>query len=330
MTRFVTVSVGVALALGCGDGGDATISHRLPAIDIAAGQEIADLCQSWTLDNDDELYVTVVRAHNDGGFHHSNWVFVPEHMFEGPDGTWPCAERGFHEAVAAATGGVFFAQSTQALEEEQRLPEGSAIRIRPRSRVVGAVHLLNTTGRDLRTALRFDVETVPPEEVGTRMQLMRFNIGQLDIAARSRTEHSMDCDVAGFLLDDALDFRFHYVLPHYHELGVSFRLEATGGPEGPIEVYDSNGRIGDVLGGTLDPPVDVSGATGLRVTCTYDNPRDEAVGFGIGDQEMCVMLAFTDAGWKIDAGDQGEVRASEREGVQLRQTDCRVQGAQDR
>ena len=36
------------------------------------------------------------------------------------------------------------------------------------------------------------------------------------------------------------------------------------------------------------------------MTCGYRNPRDDSVGYGIGDQEMCVMLGFAESGYLFD------------------------------
>ena len=36
------------------------------------------------------------------------------------------------------------------------------------------------------------------------------------------------------------------------------------------------------------------GATGLAITCDYDNPRAASVHYGVGDQEMCVALLYAD------------------------------------
>jgi hypothetical protein len=64
---------------------------------------------------------------------------------------------------------------------------------------------------------------------------------------------------------------------------------------------------GDNAGHTIDPPFDMAaaGARGVRLRCGFDNPRDVPVGWGIGDQEMCVMAlqAVTDIGWDGDVAD---------------------------
>jgi hypothetical protein len=44
----------------------------------------------------------------------------------------------------------------------------------------------------------------------------------------------------------------------------------------------------------LDPPFDMTGAQGIRFSCSYDNPTDRTVRYGNGDGEMCILLAYTD------------------------------------
>ena len=177
---------------------------------LERAEETSNVCQSWVLGNEEPLYVTKVRQTNDGGWHHSNWFFVPEAAYppneaaEGPDaqleGTWRCSDRGFREYLAAAAGGVFFAQSTQALDELQAFPKGSALEIPPRSVIVGSTHLLNITAGPLETAMTMEVEAVPAEEVQIRLTPFSFAIGDLAIPpavdgvpTRSRT--SMMCDL---------------------------------------------------------------------------------------------------------------------------------------
>ncbi|MBA3539814.1 MAG: hypothetical protein H0T79_09310 [Deltaproteobacteria bacterium] len=75
--------------------------------------------------------------------------------------------------------------------------------------------------------------------------------------------------------------------------------------------------FGENFGQAIEPALDLAaaGARGLRYTCGYDNPRQAEVGWGIGDQEMCVIAlqAVTDVGFDAVVGDgadrRGEVTA---------------------
>ena len=94
--------------------GAQTLSTTLPDMPLEAGEEDASLCFSWTLDNATEVFVNTVRMEATRGIHHSNWFFVRPNVFQGEDGLWKCRDRGFDSVAAATSGGVLFAQSTQA------------------------------------------------------------------------------------------------------------------------------------------------------------------------------------------------------------------------
>ncbi|HMJ54618.1 MAG TPA: hypothetical protein VK540_21200 [Polyangiaceae bacterium] len=49
-----------------GSGAEADLRHTFTAVEIEPGQEITSLCQSWTIGNDEPLYVNSVRALNSG------------------------------------------------------------------------------------------------------------------------------------------------------------------------------------------------------------------------------------------------------------------------
>lgn len=48
-----------------------TLSHSFEPIMVDAAEEVSGTCQSWTLNNDEPLYVSKVRQRNDGAWHHS-------------------------------------------------------------------------------------------------------------------------------------------------------------------------------------------------------------------------------------------------------------------
>src|SRR5262245_59443573 len=128
-----------ALALGCclsacgseaqpDDGPspqDLTLEREFTGIRVAPATESTDLCASWRLDNDRVLYVNQVDMEAGAGWHHSNWFFVPEATFSEDDGVWRCGVD-FDAVKAALTGGVLFAQSTQATDETQGFQQGAA------------------------------------------------------------------------------------------------------------------------------------------------------------------------------------------------------------
>jgi hypothetical protein len=325
--RLITLSVILTLSLiGCGDSGGngqftAMLSHTYDAIDIPVGEDLTNICQSWVLGNEEPIYVRKVRQTNEGGWHHSNWFFVPEATYppdyevEGPDatleGTWKCGDRSFQEYLAAAVGGVFFAQSTQALEELQAFPDGSALEIPPHSVIVGSVHLLNVSAAPIASAITMEVETVPAEDVAIRLTPYSFAIGDLKIPpavdgvpTESRT--AMTCDLRAPFLDylqkDVVDYNVYYVLGHYHGWGNFFNLSFVHEDGTRETIFEIKNRVGEPIGSIIDPPMNNNGAPLLRSECGFINNTDATLKRGLQNGEMCDFLAYTDANLKIGAG----------------------------
>jgi hypothetical protein len=123
-----------------GDTASQVLTYRAGPWMMPAGSERSNDCESWTLHNEEPLYLNAVEMEATLGMHHSNWFFVPDTQYPGPDGTWACRSRNFEQGVASYLGGVFFAQSTQIQRETQQFPEGTVVVIPPHARVIGALH----------------------------------------------------------------------------------------------------------------------------------------------------------------------------------------------
>lgn len=276
---------------GSGSGGTASVApdltHTFPSITIQPGQEITGMCQSFTIGNDAPLNVNKVVATNEGRFHHSNWIWVADTMYTGADGTWTCSDRGFDQVAAGAFGGVFFAQSTQSLSDTQAFPEGVAFQVPAHARIIGDVHLINAASTPFTTSFHFDVYTIPESSVRVQLQPMAFTNLALDIAPLAETRARMQCATP------QTDFDVYYVLPHFHALGQWLDIAVAGGAMDGTRIFHSQGAYGDSLGQSFDPPVAVHGASGLAVTCDYQNPGSATVKYGNGDQEMCVALIYS-------------------------------------
>lgn len=280
----------------------ATLVHSFGWTQLGAFEE-TEPCVQWTLNNDEPIYVNTVTLVNDGGFHHSNWLVVPETKFAGEDGFFDCGDRGFNELEAAISGTVVFAQSTQSREEVQALPPGVVIKIPARHKVIAGVHLLNLGSTSLDTELRMALELIHPKRVDVVVAPFRFTYSDLHIPPMQRSRFTGTCtfdDEYMSAVGKPLDLKLYYVLPHFHYLGDSFKIDVVGGPEDGTNLYTLDGFDADANGRAFDPPFDFTGAEGIRVYCGYDNWRDVEIGWGIGDQEMCVMLGLADSAAIMD------------------------------
>ena len=230
-----------------------------------------------------------------------------------PTVLWKCSERGYSELDAAVAGGVLFAQSTQATRQVQKFPDGVALRLPPtrnRRRRPSVQHLVGTRGHSLQLA----IYALPATDV--RIPLAPFRLSYLDltIPPLAVSEFSSECDLAGAIQsgNPTLDIDLYYVLPHYHSLGHSFHLETFGGENDGKTIYDLGAFDGEAHGTAFDPPVSMAGAKGFRFSCGYQNPRSVQVGWGIGDQEMCVMLGFARSDYAFDASATNTVATTDK------------------
>jgi hypothetical protein len=259
--------------------------------------EETEPCVQWTLNNEQAVYINTVTLANDGGFHHSNWLVVPESQFAGEDGYFNCWDRGFSELQAAITGTVLFAQSTQSRYEAQELPEGVVIKVPPRHKLIAGVHLLNLSSEATDSELRMGLSLIHPRDVTTIVAPFRLNYQDLKIPPLAQSRFTGECMLADPYKAKsgvALDLKLYHVLPHYHYLGNYFSVEIIGGPRDGEQIFLHTGFNADGNGRTYSPPIDLGGALGLRFTCGYDNWRDKEINYGIGDQEMCTMLGLAD------------------------------------
>jgi hypothetical protein len=274
------------------------ITHEFGPLSLPAFEDEAKRCASWTLDNEKAIYVSEVQMANLGAFHHSNWFVVPEGEFDGEDGYWPCEERGFDEVNAATQGAtVLFAQSTQSYTEAQALTAGAVVKIPPRYRVIATLHTLNASPEVTDTNLWLTLYPIHPKDVEGVVTGLSIQYKDLDIPALTEAHYTANCqlDSAYWFVNQApLALRLHYILPHYHYLGNFFEVRVIGGLHDGEIVYSLDGFDGQANGKTFDPPLDLPGATGLSVTCGYDNWRSQDVTWGNGEGEMCVMLALVE------------------------------------
>lgn len=298
-----------------------TVVHSFGTYALEPFEEVSP-CVVWTLDNEAPIYVNEVVLANDGAFHHSNWFAVPDDLYPGDDGYFDCGERGFTELDAAIHGTVLFAQSTQSLIEAQTFRPGAVVKIPPNHSIISSAHLLNLADRPVETELRMQLGLIHPRDVSAILSPIRFTYTDLDIPPQSEARFSGHCEIP-----TATDgMMIHWVLPHYHYLGNHFRLSVLGGPNDGDSIYELDGFNADANGRAYDPPVDMTGATGLRFTCGYFNPTLDAVGWGIGDQEMCVMLALVESEYMIEGLVQHTTETEEVDGMIMNEGSCQILG----
>jgi len=272
---------------------------------LAPGEEVTKDCVQISLDNDDFLYINSVELTTGPGFHHSNWFWVPQSTFAGEDGTFDCDSRNYNEATAAIFGGVLFAQSTQAPHEVQAFPAGMAVKIPPRAKLFTQIHLLNPGDTPMTVTPKIAIQPILESDVKTLMAGISFEDQALALPAMMASRFSVECDLTErhqAIFGRSPDFNIYYALAHYHEHGTKLTIDAIKPTGETATVFTTANKVGDVLGGPIDPPFSMAGYTKLRMSCEFYNPTPKVVGWGVGDQEMCVFLAFSDSPYNWGGG----------------------------
>jgi hypothetical protein len=312
---------------GDGDGDEpepetVTITHQFPTVTLAGFEESLP-CISWTLENDQPLYVQGVTLVNAGGFHHSNGFIVPEEVYDGPDGVWNCSERGFDTIEAAIEGSVLFGQSTQSLVEEQRFNPGAVVKIPPRHRVVAELHLLNLAPSEADVALRLSLELLHPRDTEVLLTPFAYQYTDLQIQPLGETRFVAECDeFMQVVSPGTVPYKVHWLLPHYHYLGNYFSVEVIGGEQDGTVLHEISGFGASPVGKRFDPPIEIGDADGIRLTCGYDNWTDSLIGWGNGNGEMCIAFGFADTPNISQATSSSGVAVGEVDGIPHFQGDC--------
>ncbi len=279
--------------------GSTPMTHSFGPFTVAAGGEDRGVCESWVLGNTSDVFVNAIEVASDGGFHHSVLFYVPEAFNDWPTDRWvDCYENGFDEVTAALAGGVLLATSTEVDGEMQQFPAGVAMRIPPNSRIIAAMHLKNDGAQAVTTSLRTKLYTTAAADVTSRLAPSQMVIPGLEIPTDAPSTFTATCDLAtaySDLYDRPLSLKVRGFLPHIHPATTAFQVRVVGGPNDGQLLVDLGPYEPSTLGWVLDPPVDLAGATGLSLRCSYDHTLADDAGWGDGHEEKCETLIYVES-----------------------------------
>jgi len=305
------------------------MTHVFPDQTTTAGQEILGFCRSWTLDNAEDFWVNSVELVQDEYSHHSNWVYVPDTDYAGPDGIWECASRSYDFYTGVGDGGLLYSQSTQATHEVQRFGDGAATHVPAHVRIISDIHLLNTSSSSNTGHATLTVYTIPAAEVTAKLVAFHVEYDALTIPPLATSRFTGTCPVASAVVKtqgSAFAPKVHYLLPHTHTLATGFYADILGGPNDGQSMINLGTYNGEAHGRGFDPPIDMTGALGITLSCQYTNPRTTEVGWGFGTSEMCELFGFADTPDFFQAAvPTGMAAGTDADGVQLfTSTACNV------
>lgn len=285
-------------------------TYKFGPFTIEPAQEVTGRCVQIDLHNAQDLYINTIELTTGPGFHHSNWFFTPAHFYADQPDVFDCDETAV-TVTAAINGGVLFAQSTQLAMQTQAFPPGVAIHIPPHSKLIAQIHLLNPSDNSLTLSPSITLTPLAEKDVTTQLAAISFENHALGLPPQKQSRFTLDCDLGPLTQqlhdsgesDSATpDWNIYYALAHYHTLGTGLTLEAVKPDGTATQIFTTSNRVGDSLGGPIDPLFNMSGYTRLRFSCDYFNNTDGVVPWGVGTNEMCVFLAFSDSKFNWGGG----------------------------
>jgi hypothetical protein len=171
------------------------------------------------------------------------------------------------------------------------------VRIPARSRIIGDVHLLNSTPNDITGHAQIILYSIPKEEVKVSLVPFEMAFRALKIPPHAKSRFSAQCDLTENFLKSAgtpLDSKIYYILPHTHQHATRFFVDVYGGKSDGKSIVDVSGFNYEARGRFFDQPIDLSDAKGLSFGCEYENPGNDTLGWAY-EEEMCQLLGFAES-----------------------------------
>jgi hypothetical protein len=192
------------------------------------------------------------------------------------------------QALDVANGGaVLFGSSTQITGDEwQSFPKGMGYRLGANLQIVARMHYLNATAQPVTVTPRYQWYTIDESTLTQEIAPYIWDNEDINVPAGGDQTLRGTC-----MFPDSM----HIVtaMPHMHKLATAFRAGFVGGALDGQAFLDSPGFNPDKgLITQYDPQVDLGQGAGAWFECDWHNTLDQAVTFGIGNNEMCMMFGY--------------------------------------
>jgi hypothetical protein len=249
-----------------------TITFGPDPLDVGRERTV---CVIVDVGNDVARQVSAIRTHLPQGSHHMILYRTDEPVRAEPLTCTPFADG---EAI-------FIAETREA---ELVFPADAALAFDAHQHVRIEVHEVNYLGMpiDVMASATFDFLPLdaPPR---TEVQLLFTGDLTLSLPPHETTT------VRSFHVPDS-GARIFALTSHTHSLGTYASIEDAD------DLTDTTGTLlhesrswADPPLDLFDPPITLAPGRGLRLTCTYENTRDDWVFFGLNfDEEMCFLWAY--------------------------------------
>ncbi len=235
------------------------------------------MCAIVSLGNVDPASVTAIRVNLTAGSHH----LIAHRLDDPPSPAEPCSafENGQNSDV------LFIAQQA---DTELVYPVGSGLPIKANQSIGIEMHFINYFAEDavdITGTVEFDV--AEPDAELIPVQVMFLGPFGFSLPPGQET-------VVEDFFPMPVDREFFALTSHTHELGVRATIERATSLNDPdaVMLHESLSWSEPPLD-LFEPMFRLEPGEGFRLECTFDNTRNETVGFGTSFlDEMCFMWGY--------------------------------------
>ncbi len=164
------------------------------------------------------------------------------------------------------------------------LPTGAGFKLEKGAQILIQLHLLNAISADVDDEVSVHVRK-DADGAADDVGMVAFGSMAVALPPKAKSEVVGACEV-----DEDVDV--FAMFPHMHYLGTSLTFEVGPSEDSLVEVFRRDPWDFDYQ--SIEPfKLSLSAGDHVRVTCSYDNPRDETVTFGESTlDEMCFLIAY--------------------------------------
>ena len=233
-------------------------------------------CDVYRLETDNVSNVNSVEFQQNEGMHHmtiSTTGFVGGQI---EPGSYDC--NNLYEEQMDSLLMMFGSQGDA--QDLLELPEGVVARVPANIDIVHEIHYVNTTDQELDLYSRVNGYTIPEEDVTSGIWGGNVRDEHINIPANATHTEWTRC-----VMNEDVEVLF--LASHMHQLGVEFNISLFDGTESG-EVFYTNDDWHNPKIIKYDTPISVPAGSGFEYSCTWTNPNDFPINYGLtSDDEMC-------------------------------------------
>ncbi len=235
-------------------------------------------CSVYPIPIDEAANVSWVETLNNEGMHHLTLSTLGLSESDLEPGVWPCEELYGDSSLMQDQIMFFGNQGTG--EDEMHLPQGVAATLPSTIDIIHELHFVNVSDQPVELYSYINAWTVPDSVVEDGIWGGSVRDEHINIPANSEHTEWSRCVFNR-------DVEVHFLASHTHALGVEFTIAGFDGVDvGEVFYSNDDWHVPEIV--QYDPPLVIPEGAGFEWACTWDNPNDHPVNYGLtSEDEMC-------------------------------------------